>query len=94
MIVIRVTRTYKVTIEQEDLDRIDRIGSGVVGNLADTCTRAADAGDLTGRMYLVIDEGGEPDWIDDPEGFDVIDQVDYEAEEEWIEHSVTPPPTM
>lgn len=100
---IIVTRTYEVKIAQDDLDRLVDQDSSVVADLVDACTRAADAGNLSGTMYLIKDDealsytdpAAHIGWVNDfdPEG-QALEQIQYSVEEVDVVHYSNPIPTM
>lgn len=85
---IKVIRTYKVTISDEDLSRIEATEFGSA-ELLDGATREADAGNQEGALHWVkgdlpfADPTNRGDyWATDTMTYEVVlDSVAYEAHE-------------
>jgi len=84
----KVTRTYNVELDGDQLAEMQKRKDFVLQNLLDAATRYVDMGDLNGRLFgveTIVVGGTELDWRKDsdtdPDVDDCVGWVDYEAEE-------------
>lgn len=82
---IDVIRTYKVTIDDEVVERYSDTSERqeLLKGLCTTATRQADEGNLNGWLYLIND--GEGPYWDDCNDEDALDGVAFEVEETWMD---------
>lgn len=83
MATFSVTRTYKVEIDDEVVERLAKRDYSNLTTLVDTITRQVDGGNLEGVLYLFQEEG---DLVWDAESLidadaTVLDEARYSAEE-------------